>query len=56
MTLYRDLNVPCVRDKIKRLEHADRMEEHANVLAINLVKKVKTIRRLKRRLPQDSRT
>jgi len=32
--------------------YADRMEEHPNILAINLMKKVKT-RGLKRKLPQD---
>jgi len=55
MTLHRDLNVPYVRDEIKRLNqrYADGMEKHFNILAINLMKKVKTTRRLKRKLPQD---
>jgi len=29
------------------------MEEYSNILAINLMKEVKTTRRLKRKLPQD---
>jgi len=39
-TLHHDLNVPYVRDEIKRLSQgcADRMEEHSNILAINLMK------------------
>jgi len=44
-------NVPYVGDEIKRLSqrYADRMEKHSNILATNLVKKVKTTRRLKRK-------
>jgi len=49
-----DFNVSYVRDKIKRIQrYADSMEEHANILAINLMKEVKTARRLKRKLRQD---
>jgi len=50
--------VICVRDEIKRFSQrcADRMEERSNVLAINLVKEVKTTRRLERKLPRDSCT
>jgi len=35
--------VPYVRDEIKRLNqrYADRMEEHSNILATNLMKEVK---------------
>jgi len=49
------LNVLYVRDEIKTLSqrYADRMEEHPNILVINLMKQVETTRRLKRRLPQD---
>jgi len=32
--------------------YADRMEEHANILATNFMKEVETTRRLKRKLPQ----
>jgi len=52
-TLHRDLNVPYIRDEIKRLNQSyNKMEKHPNVLATNLMKEVKT-RRLKRKLPQD---
>jgi len=45
--------MPYVRDEIKRLSrYADRMEENSNILAINLMKEVKT-RPLKKKLPQD---
>jgi len=49
-TLRHDLNVPHVRDEIKRLKqrYADRMEEHSNILGTNLIKKVKTTCRLKK--------
>jgi len=55
-TLHHNLNVPCVRNEIKRLSqrYADRMEERFNIFATNLMKEVKTTRRLKRRLAQDS--
>jgi len=55
MTHDHDLNVPYVRAEIKRLSqrHTDRMEEYPNVLATNLMKDVKTTRRLRRKLPQD---
>jgi len=59
MTLYyHDLNVSCIRDEIKRLSqrYADRMEEHSNIPAINLMKQAKATRRLKRKLAQDSCT
>jgi len=48
-TLHHDLNVTYVRDEIKRFSQgcADRMKEHSNILATNLMKKVKTICRLK---------
>jgi len=54
-TLHHDPNVPYVIDEIKRLSqrYDDRMKEHPNILATNLMKKVKTTRRLKRKLPQD---
>jgi len=44
-----------VRDEIKKLSrrYADRMEEHPDILAINLVKKIKITCRLKRKLPRD---
>jgi len=37
------LNVPYVRDEIKRLRYADRMEKHPNILATNLMKRVKNL-------------
>jgi len=49
MTLY----VPYVRDEIKISQperYADRMEKHPNILATNLMKQIKTTRRLKRKL------
>jgi len=55
MTLHHDLNVPYIRNEIKKLsqKYADRMEEHPNILAINLMRDAKTSRGLKRELPQD---
>jgi len=52
-TLYQDLNVPYVRDEIRRhsRRYADRMKEHPNILTKNLMRSIKTPRRLKRRLP-----
>jgi len=55
MTLYITISrCHTRRDEIKRLNqrYADRMEEHPNILAINLMKEVKTTRQLKRKLPQ----
>jgi len=53
-TLHHDLNVPYVRDEIKKLSqrYADRLEEYPNTLAIDLMSDAET-RRLKRKLPQD---
>jgi len=50
-TLHQDLNVPYVRDKIKKhsQRYVDRMKEHPNILMKNLMRSVKTPRRLKRR-------
>jgi len=50
--MYAIFNVPYVRDEIKRFSqrYADRMEEHPNILATNLMKEVKATRRLERRL------
>jgi len=46
--------VPYVRDEIKRLgqSYINKMDEHANIFTINLVKQVKTARRLKKKPPQ----
>jgi len=55
-TLHRDLNVPYVRDEIKRLSqrYADWMEEHPNILVTNLMKKARIMKRpSKKKLPQD---
>jgi len=50
MTLYIMISYG---EEIKRFsQRYDRMEEHSNIFATNLMKKVKT-RRLKRKLPQD---
>jgi len=53
-TLYHDLNVPYVRDEIRRHSriYADRMKEHPNILMKNFMRSVK-IRRREKRLPQD---
>jgi len=50
-TLHQDLNVPYVRDKIKKhsQRYADRMKEHSNILMKSLMRSIKTPRRLKRR-------
>jgi len=54
MTPHHDLNVPYVRNEIKRLsqKYTDRMEEHPNIPVTNSMKKVKTTRRVKRKLPK----
>jgi len=54
-TLHHDLNVPYVRDEIKKLgqRYAVRLEKHPNALAIDLMSDAETPRRLKRKLPQD---
>jgi len=53
-TLHHDLNVPYVRDEIKKFSqrYADRLEEHPNT-AIDFMSDAETSRRLKRKLPQD---
>jgi len=54
-TLHHDLNVPYVRDEIKKLSqrYADRLEEHLTILAIDFMSDAETSRRLKRKLSQD---
>jgi len=54
-TLHHDLNVPYVRDEIKKFSqrYADRLEKHPNVLAIDLMSDAETPRRSKRKLPRD---
>jgi len=49
--LHHDLNVPYVRDEIKRLSqrHADRMEEHPNMVATNFMKKSHNNRLIKKK-------
>jgi len=49
------LNVPYVRNEIKKLNqrYADRLEEHSNTLAIDLMSDAETPCRLKRKLSQD---
>jgi len=43
-TLYHDLNVLCVRNEIKKLSqrYADKLEEHANILTIDLISDAET--------------
>jgi len=56
MILYTTIsNVSYVRDEIKKLSQrcADRLEEHPNILAIDLTNDAETPRGLKRKLPQD---
>jgi len=48
MTLYIIISTCYVKNEIKRLRNTTRMEEHANILATNLMKEIKTIRRLKK--------
>jgi len=52
MILY-DLNVTYVRDEIKKLGQRYRLEEHPNVLAIDLMSDAEILGRLKIKLPQD---
>jgi len=42
--IHHDLNVPYIRNEIKRLSqrYADRMEKHSDIFATNLMKEVKT--------------
>jgi len=53
--LHYDLNVPYVRNEIKKLSRrdADRLKQYSNILAIDLMGDAETSRRLKRKLPQD---
>jgi len=55
-TLHHDLNVPYIKDEIKRFGqgYTNRIKEHPNILATNVMKEVKTTRRLKRKLPSVS--
>jgi len=52
---YRDLNMPYVKDEIRRFSqrYADKLEEHSNILATDRVRNDKTTRKLKKKLPQD---
>jgi len=54
-TLHHDLNVPYVRDEIKKLSqrYVDRLEERPNTVAIDLMSETETSRGSKRKLPQD---
>jgi len=47
--------MPYVRDEIRRhsQRYADRIKENSNIFTKNIMRSVKTTRRLKRRLPQD---
>jgi len=44
MILHYDLNVPYIKDNIKRLSqrYTDRMEKYPNIFATNFMKEVKT--------------
>jgi len=52
MTIYMTLNVPYVRNEIRRRsqKYIDRMKDHLNILTKNLIRNVKTPRRLKKDL------
>jgi len=54
MILYTTISTYHVLE-IKRLSqrYVDRLEEHSNTLAIDLMSEAQTSRRLKRKLPQD---
>jgi len=54
-TLHHDLNVPYVEDEIKKFSqrYADRLEEHPNTLAIDLMSEAEILRRLRRKQSQD---
>ena len=54
-TLHHDLKVPYVKDEVRNFsrKYRDRLKDHPNVLAINLMREASTTRRLKRKLPQD---
>jgi len=51
-TLHHEFNVPYVRDGIKKLsqKYVDRLVEHPNILAIDLMSDAETPRGLKRKL------
>jgi len=51
-TLHHDLNVSYVRDEIKKLNqrYADKLEQHPNTLAIDLMSDAETPRGLKRKM------
>jgi len=58
MILHHDFNVAYVRDETLKssVRDTDRLKEHPNVLAIDLMSDAETLRGLKRKLPQDSCT
>jgi len=53
--LHHDLNIPYIRDEIKKLNqrYAERLKDHSNILAIDLMSNTEVPRILKRKLPQD---
>lgn len=53
--IMKSLNVLLIKDEIRRhsQRYRNRLEDHPNALAANLMREVKTIRRLKRNLLQD---
>jgi len=57
-TLHHDLNMPYIRNKIRRhcQRYADRMKEHPNIFTKNLVRSIKTPRRLKRKQDSSARS
>jgi len=52
---HHDLKISYIRDEIKKLgqRYADRLEEHPDTLAIDLMSDAETPRRLKKKLSQD---
>jgi len=54
-TFYHDFDMLYIRDEIRKhsWKYADRIKEHPNILMKNLMRSIKTLRRLKTKLPQD---
>ena len=53
--LHRDLNIPLVKDEIRKYarKHRERLSQHVNVEASDLIRNQPTIRRLRRVVPND---
>jgi phage host-nuclease inhibitor protein Gam len=55
MTLHRDPKIPTIKEAIKEFCHRyrDRLKEHPNNLAVNLMKGKGIVRRFKRKRPTN---